>query len=73
MCGGELEAQRVTRLQRYEGHWVLIENVPVLVCRQCGEIYYTPQAHDRVVDLISGGSQPVRTESIPVFDADGAA
>lgn len=69
-CGGQLEAQRVTRLQRYEGHWYLIENVPALVCRQCGEQYFTPDAHDLVVDLISGGEEPVRTETVAVYDAE---
>lgn len=68
-CGGELEERQVTRFQQVEGHWVLIENVPALVCRQCGETYYTPQAHDLVVDLISGHVQPVRTEQVSVFDA----
>ncbi|MBZ0301586.1 MAG: YgiT-type zinc finger protein [Anaerolineae bacterium] len=69
-CGGPLEAQRVTRLQQYAGHWYLIENVPALVCRQCGEQYFTPDAHDLVVDLVSGGGEPVRTEMVAVYDAE---
>ena len=54
ICGGELEERRVTRVQEYEGRWYLIENLPALVCRQCGETYFTPEAHDRVVALIHG-------------------
>lgn len=72
-CQGELEQQLVTRLQHYQGHWIVIENLPALVCRQCGERFYTPQAHDRVVELITGKSDPARTETIDVYDARGVA
>lgn len=68
-CGGELEAQQVTRLQRYEGRWFVIENVPALVCRQCGEPYFAPDAHDLVVDFVQGKYEPSRTEIVEVFDA----
>jgi YgiT-type zinc finger domain-containing protein len=68
-CSGTLTQQRVTRLQRYEGHWFVIENLPAFVCDQCGETYFTPDAHDLVVDVITGGTPPTRTESIDVFDA----
>ena len=71
VCGGRLEAQRVTRLQKYEGHWFIIENVPALVCTQCGEQYFTPDAHDLVVELVSRGQAPQRIESVPVYDASG--
>jgi YgiT-type zinc finger domain-containing protein len=69
ICKGQLEERRVTRVQEYKGNWYIIENLPALVCRQCGETYYTPQAHDRVIDLITGGAQPVRMEQVAVLDA----
>jgi HTH-type transcriptional regulator / antitoxin MqsA len=72
-CGGHLESQLVTRLEEADGRWMLIENVPALVCQQCGERYFTPQAHDRVVMLLSGEEKPVRTTEVEVFDARGAA
>lgn len=72
-CGGHLEPQLVTRLEEADGRWKLIENVPALVCQQCGERYFTPQAHDRVVMLLSGEEKPVRTTEVEVFDARGAA
>lgn len=68
-CGGDLEAQRVDRLLRVEGQWVVVENVEALVCTQCGEIYFTPAVHDQIIDLISGGQAPTRIDHVPVFDA----
>ena len=72
-CGGRLEAKMVTRVQEYEGRWVLIENVPALVCSQCGETFFSPEAHDLVVKLIAGDSQPVRVEPVNVYDAKRAS
>jgi YgiT-type zinc finger domain-containing protein len=68
-CKGQLEDRQVTRVQEFEGHWYIIENLPALVCRQCGETFYTPQSHDRVIELITGGTEPVRIESVAVLDA----
>ena len=68
-CQGQLEQQLVTRVQEYQGRWVVIENLPALVCRQCGARFYTPQAHDLVVELVSGSTRPTRTEIVDVFDA----
>ena len=68
-CRGRLEERLVTRLQFYVGHWVVIENLPALVCTQCGETFFTPDAHDMVVRIITAQDNPVRVEQVPVYDA----
>lgn len=68
ICGGNLKPQHITHMQPYQGHYVLIENLPALVCEQCGEVYLTPDSHDQIVALLKGGAEPVRTESLPVYD-----
>jgi YgiT-type zinc finger domain-containing protein len=68
-CGGQLQAQRVTRVQQYHDRWIVIQNLPALVCRQCGARFYTPEAHDWVHSLVKMGTQPVRRECIDVYDA----
>ena len=72
-CQGELELQRVTRVQHFQGRWVVIENLPALVCRQCGERYFTPETHDLVVSLVTGPAHPARVETLEVYDAADAA
>jgi YgiT-type zinc finger domain-containing protein len=72
-CQGELEAKLVTRVQAYEGQWFVIENLPALVCKQCGETYFTPEAHDRVVHLITSNAPPTRNETVAVYDAAKAS
>jgi len=72
-CKGRLEERLVTRVQEFEGRWYIIENLPALVCTQCGERFYTPQAHDRVLALITGDAVPIRIESVSVMDASKAS
>jgi len=71
-CDGTLEAQKVSRLQRYNDEWVILENVPALVCSQCGEIYYTPQTHDHILDTLES-SEPTRMTEVSVFDVGDSA
>jgi hypothetical protein len=47
----------------------VIENALALVSRQCGEQFFTPDAHDLVVELITGKGKPAREETVPVYDA----
>ena len=72
-CKGQLEERRVTRLQEYDGHWHLIENLSAFVCRQCGETYFTPAVHDWVLDAVRNKRQPVREETVQVYDASKAS
>ncbi len=68
-CKGTLKLQQVSRLQEYNGQWFKIENLAAMVCEQCGEVYYTPQAHDQVLAIVRSGASPLRTETLQVFDA----
>ncbi|MCK6580415.1 MAG: YgiT-type zinc finger protein [Anaerolineae bacterium] len=68
-CKGHLEARLVSRVQAYHGRWYLIEHVPALVCSQCGETFYTPQAHDLVLSLVREAAAPVRIDPLTVLDA----
>lgn len=67
-CQGQLEETLISHVQHYHGHWYLLENVPALVCRQCGETYFTPQTHSRILHRVRDAGDPVRMESLAVFD-----
>ena len=72
-CKGTLEEERISRVQAYKGRWYLIENLPALVCSQCGETFFTPEAHSLVLRLVREGSDPVRVEQLDVLDAGKAS
>lgn len=71
-CRGQLTPTTTSRFQEYHGEYFILENVPVLVCAQCGEIYFTPEAHDLVLKLVRGHAAPDRMESVKVYDATTA-
>ena len=68
-CSGHLEEKKVTRIQQVKDRWIIIENLPALVCKQCGERYYTPDAHDRVLAIVNGDKEPSRRDEIDIYDA----
>jgi YgiT-type zinc finger domain-containing protein len=51
-CGALPEPRLIDHLQAYQGHWVVIENLPALVCPQCGATYFTPETHDLIASSI---------------------
>ncbi|NDJ85575.1 MAG: YgiT-type zinc finger protein [Chloroflexi bacterium] len=68
-CKGHVEEKRVTHLQAYHDQWYIVENLPALVCRQCGERFFTAQVYDVLHRLVVGGAEPVRIVEVPVLDA----
>lgn len=72
-CKGTLEEKIVNRVQEYQGRWYLVENVPALVCQQCGETFFKPATHDLILRLVQSGNPPTRIEQLDVIDASKAS
>lgn len=68
-CGGTLEQTEASRMQEYAGKWYLIEHLPALVCRQCGEAYYSMDTHDLVLELVNNPTESVRVLQVEVLNA----
>jgi YgiT-type zinc finger domain-containing protein len=68
LCGGAMTEKLVTHPQEYGGRIILLENVPVLSCKQCGEIMIRPEILERIQKLAWSDSEPQRTETVPVYD-----
>jgi len=66
-CGGKV----VERIVEIEYHWkgrlYLIEGVPVGVCQQCGERYFTAQVSE-AIDRSIEAKEIKRTISVPVME-----
>ena len=72
-CGGRVLEKRVTVDLRLKGKLYVFENVPVGVCRKCGERYYRGPVLERLEELAS--HQNLFKEKIqePRFDFTEAA
>ena len=66
-CGGEVTEQHITRQIWWEGSLHLIENVPVGVCRQCGQKTILPDVARRIDDFLARETEPAEYARVPVY------
>jgi HTH-type transcriptional regulator/antitoxin MqsA len=62
ICKGDLEPRTIKYTSEYEGRVVVVENVPALVCTQCGEALLEPDVADKLQQIVwgkSGRSHPI--------------
>ena len=66
-CGGRVRERRVDReALRHKGSFVILEDVPVGVCDQCGARYFDASILRRVAEIGRGTSATPRTIEVPV-------
>lgn len=65
-CDGTLDSRTVTVDWRRGGRLVVIENVPALVCKHCGERYYSQNAMKRMEQIGKSKRSARRTIKVPV-------
>ena len=68
LCGGKVEKKLVGYTLFYEGHWIIVENVPAKVCRQCGEKLFDPKVVERLQRIIWNKQMPRKKIKTPVFN-----
>lgn len=66
-CGGTLEPKTITHQQPWGEELYEFENVPALVCRQCGEVWLNAEISQRIDEIIQHHPQPKRYHQVPVF------
>jgi HTH-type transcriptional regulator / antitoxin MqsA len=66
-CGGTLEHKTITHQQPWGGELYEFENVPALVCRQCGEIWLDSKVTQAMDAVIQEHPEPKRYHKVPVF------
>jgi YgiT-type zinc finger domain-containing protein len=67
-CDGAVEARRVTLDLRRGARMYVFRNVPVGVCRECGERYYPGQVLEHLDEVIRAGVKSAATIRVPTFD-----
>ncbi len=66
-CGGTLESRTITHTQPWGDELYEFENVPALVCRQCGEVWLQEHVVQLVDQVIQKQLQPKKYHKVPVF------
>jgi YgiT-type zinc finger domain-containing protein len=65
-CEGHLIEKKVTVTHRWKGTFVVIENVPALVCQLCGERYFSAQVLKQMERIARSRTEPKRVLQVPV-------
>ncbi len=52
ICKGDTEDKRKTYVANLDRCVIIVKNVPAMVCRQCGEVYYTDHTAEQLEDIV---------------------
>jgi len=66
-CGGTLERKTITHQQPWGDELYEFENVPALVCRQCGEVWLEAAVGQLIDKIIRENPRPTKYHQVPVF------
>lgn len=66
-CGGQVENRRVTAENWWGETLALVENVPALVCRNCGEVYFEAETCKKLDSLRAAPPPALKTVRVPVY------
>jgi YgiT-type zinc finger domain-containing protein len=66
-CGGIVEKRLIDKeVFKHKNGFVMLENVPVGICNECGYRYYHSTILKKVEEIAEGKSIPEKVETIPV-------
>ena len=66
-CEGTVKERVVDKeVFKHINGFVMLENVPIGICDNCGYRYYNSKILKRVDEIAEGKQVPLRTEPIPV-------
>ena len=66
-CNGVIVEKKVNLSRKVRGTYVVIENVPAGVCKECGTRYYAANVLKTVEETIRGRRKAERQIRIPVY------
>ena len=68
LCRGDLEERSIRHIMEYEGRIVVVENVPALVCTQCGETVLRPDVAEKLQQIVWGKVPRAGTVEVDSYD-----
>jgi YgiT-type zinc finger domain-containing protein len=66
-CNGVIVEKKVNLSRRVKGTYVVIENVPAGVCKECGKRYYAANVLKTVEETIRGRRKAERQILVPIY------
>ena len=66
-CGGAVEERLMPREVRWRGKLFIFDNVPIGVCKQCGEKMLKPDVAKAIDRVLQEQKKPRKTIQVPVY------
>jgi YgiT-type zinc finger domain-containing protein len=68
ICGsGEGHEKLVNEVFEIDDEFVLVENIPAVVCARCGEAVFSRETTERVRKLVHEKHRPIKSVTLNVF------
>lgn len=67
LCSGKVEAKTIRHVHQWEEKIFIFKNVPAEVCTQCGEIYFGPEALEKMDPTVSDAVEPKEISQVSVY------
>jgi len=67
-CGGIVEERLMPRELRWQERLFIFENVPMGVCKQCGEKFLVPEVAKSIDRMLQEKKKPTKTVQVPVYE-----
>ena len=65
-CKGPVEPAHIEYMASRAGHYILVKDLPVELCRQCGEVYLDDTASRQIDEAVSDVAKAEQHLNIPV-------
>ena len=66
-CGGRVESKTIRHTHQWGEKVFIFKNVSAEVCRQCGEIYFRPEALEKMDEVVARSPEPEEIAQVPVY------
>lgn len=69
VCGGQKSRmETVSEVFDVDGRRVLVENIPVQICVQCGEMSFSAETAEKIRRMIHGEAQAVGVVELELYE-----
>lgn len=65
-CKGVMEKRKIQHLHKWGKKYIMFENLEAEVCRQCGEVYLSPEILELIDKKTKEEAKPKKTILVPV-------
>lgn len=66
--GGESRTETVSEVFDVNGRRVLVENIPVQICIQCGEMSFSAETAEKVRRMVHGEMQAIGVVELELYE-----